>query len=54
MELVKVGDELVMAGIRENLIEKVKGKLENWVGKLLPSTDVSEWEDTQGMVKNFS
>jgi hypothetical protein len=33
---VKLGAELVMAGIRKNLIEKVKGEIEQMGGRLLP------------------
>jgi 3-oxoacyl-[acyl-carrier protein] reductase len=52
IELAKAGAKLVLAGIRENSIEKVKREIEGMGREVITvQTDISKWEDTQRMVK---
>jgi 3-oxoacyl-[acyl-carrier protein] reductase len=59
LELAKAGAKLVLAGIRENSIEKVKREIEGMGREVIAiQTDISKWEDAQRMAKrameNFS
>jgi 3-oxoacyl-[acyl-carrier protein] reductase len=52
LELAKAGAKLVLAGIRENSIEKVKKEIEEMGREVIAvQTDISQWEDAQRMAK---
>ena len=51
-ELAKAGAKLVLAGIREQSIEQVRGELEDVTGNVITvQADVSRWEDTRRMAE---
>jgi 3-oxoacyl-[acyl-carrier protein] reductase len=52
LELARAGAKLVLAGIRENSIEKVKSEIEEMGREAIAvQTDISKWEDAQRMSK---